>query len=105
MATAIALKDQQVGNKRRRRHPATTACADRACAQADWVTTAAHAAPRRERRPWGTVHVKQDGALVTACGVYVAEWPVFWDLSLLAGPDVCVTCVAAVRESQTGFRQ
>lgn len=45
-----------------------------------WVVTAPHLMPRtaRDREPWGTHHVRRDGASRTACGLPTATWHVFW---------------------------
>ena len=57
-----------------------------------WVVTAAQKESKLTptRVPWGTAHVKQLGAMYTACGVPSANWYVFWEQRL--GTNVCRAC-------------
>lgn len=60
-----------------------------------WVVTAPHLMPRTapERAPWGTHHVRQEGAARTACGLPTATWHVFWGLRFeTRHADACPDC-------------
>ena len=60
---------------------------------AAWVVTAAQKESRLApaRVPWGTAHVKELGAMYTACGVPSANWYVFWE-HRLGSSSVCRAC-------------
>lgn len=65
----------------------------------EWLVTSAQEQPRisPERGPWGTVHARRNGSLVTACGIYAVAWPVFWGRSLGQSSDEsCPTCLRSV---------
>lgn len=65
------------------------------CAAARWIPTARQLQPRScpEREPWGTVHVRREGDLLTACGEYAVDWYSLFnrDFELLA-VDSCRAC-------------
>lgn len=64
-----------------------------------WVTTAPYLAPlpAATRSPWGTIHVKQEGCLATACGESAVNWYVFWNMPFsVDDADACPRCARAV---------
>ncbi|TCJ31019.1 hypothetical protein [Nocardioides jejuensis] len=64
-----------------------------------WVVTAPHQQPRfvgGERAPWGTRHVREDGAATTACGLPTTSWFSFWTLGFVAyDKESCPACAQA----------
>lgn len=67
----------------------------------DWLVTAPYVQPRSTsavRAPWGTYHVKQNGAALTACGELVATWHVFWGFEINPLADeACDGCMRVMR--------
>jgi hypothetical protein len=42
--------------------------------------------------PFGAAHVREPGGAETACGLAALNWPIFWDVTLSPGLDMCVEC-------------
>src|SRR5689334_21130571 len=62
------------------------------------LVTAPHCQPPHgsEHRPWGTTHVREDGATLTACGLSTIGWVVFWNEAFDAeAPSACASCARA----------
>jgi hypothetical protein len=72
----------------------------------DWLVTAPQKQVRLRsgrREPWGQVHLRRDGATVSACGRPAGEWFVFWDQSFSpTRPDACRECARVWWEDTTG---
>jgi hypothetical protein len=71
------------------------------CTGHDWLVTAPQQQPRSasiDRVPWGTYHLKENGAIVTACGEFAVSWNVFWgyEVNPLAR-EACRACMRAMR--------
>ncbi len=65
-----------------------------------WVVVAPYRQPRSVGgvSPWGTVHVRRDGALLSACGQLASSWHTFWNHAFEPGDDTsCPTCSAVLR--------
>lgn len=66
-----------------------------------WIVTGPHLQSRRtpDRDPWGLVHVKQNGALLTACRELAVSWYAFWDRPFGVGvAGSCPDCLRAMRD-------
>jgi hypothetical protein len=60
-----------------------------------WVTTAPHLKPRhtRPRLPWGTLHIRPNGAHRTACGEPTTLWHTFWEIPVdTQSAQMCGEC-------------
>lgn len=80
----------------------------RGCSVQAWLVTAPQQRPRpfsRERAPWGTYHLKENGGILTACGECAVTWHVFWGHPVTPlAPQACPTCFRVVRESGGDIR-
>lgn len=74
------------------------------CTHDHWLVTSPYEVPRaegRERAPWGVVHLKRNGALLTACGLFAASWKVFWTHRHVPGaPQSCRACERVLRRGE-----
>jgi hypothetical protein len=52
-------------------------------------------------QPYGLHHARQAGSIVTACGLWAAEWQIFWDLAFPSAPGqtTCRMCLHRVATS------
>jgi len=68
------------------------------CSRHDWLVTTPVARSRTwPREPWGIVHVRGNGELLTACGVFAVGWPVFFDQTFdVEGYSSCESCASVV---------
>lgn len=65
-----------------------------------WMVVAPYRQPRctGELEPWGTVHLRREGALVSACGQPASTWHTFWNHAFEpAGEASCGRCWATMR--------
>ena len=72
-----------------------------------WVVVAPYRQPRSlgGLSPWGTVHVRKDGALLSACGQPASSWHTFWNHEFEPRGDAsCRACWEALRLEATGRR-
>ena len=48
---------------------------------------------RSEWRPFGARHARRVGSLITLCGLFAVEWPMFWDMEFdAADASACEAC-------------
>jgi len=51
-------------------------------------------------RPYGTIHGRQPGSGLTACGKYAVDWRIFWEIPFTSGsPRACAGCAEAIARS------
>lgn len=84
----------------RRNHSEGSSRPGTGCNLHTWLVTGPYQAPASlsaDRVPWGTYHLRKNGALVAACGTSAVAWHVFWGHAVDPhGSQACRDCLKIV---------